>query len=435
MTRDEFRNAIRKGQGRVIQQLRDGHGELYLDIIEHACTHHLAFDPQCEGSREDYLVEIVDYVGGLRQFRQAILDSLRTTESIWDSSQLSGLARRLSTAGDEEARKTMYTRFQSAVSRRLTFANALDILELDGKAGLHRVASAFGAECQMDSEYSPYDIRWFVNQEFGKGAIEVCLNEMAVHEPTIHSYLDRLRQLDLRRSGSPPRPSNKELERMTFDEIMSHSSLGASFVGFYMMHRWGELASDTELRKAASALELESNKDRFKLLIAIFREKAFPGDAAVLLDRLSEFSNDEIVSRRIEVALQIIESPIVRDAAMREIERGPNLTRGLYLLCANYKESDADLILKALPSNDADSTTIHDVGHALLDLFGEDRISDATDAFVWMWEHSPCSLCRERAFERLETIACVPDWMREEAKFDCHAALRARAKGERRSEE
>lgn len=60
MTKKEFKRAMQCGLGRCIQELKTcGNIEKYRDSILWGCTHNLAYDAQCEGTRSYYLYKLV----------------------------------------------------------------------------------------------------------------------------------------------------------------------------------------------------------------------------------------------------------------------------------------------------------------------------------------------------------------------------------------
>ncbi len=63
-----FKQAIKSGRGEAILLLKLNRSLNMDESIIEACTHNLAYDPQCEGSREEYLFDILS----LSQNREAI---------------------------------------------------------------------------------------------------------------------------------------------------------------------------------------------------------------------------------------------------------------------------------------------------------------------------------------------------------------------------
>ena len=60
MTKKEFREAMKRGLGRCVQELDHAENpEKYREIVLWGCMHDLSFDTQCEGTRAWYLRELI----------------------------------------------------------------------------------------------------------------------------------------------------------------------------------------------------------------------------------------------------------------------------------------------------------------------------------------------------------------------------------------
>jgi len=47
-------------------------------------------------------------------------------------------------------------------------------------------------------------------------------------------------------------------------------------------------------------------------------------------------------------------------------------------------------------------------------------LPEAREPMLLAYEHSPCSICRSDAVEVLISINSLPNWMREECKYDAN---------------
>ena len=48
------------------------------ETVLHACTHNLTYDPQCEGDRETYLLDLIHACDDEKFFRKRLLEALTT---------------------------------------------------------------------------------------------------------------------------------------------------------------------------------------------------------------------------------------------------------------------------------------------------------------------------------------------------------------------
>ena len=74
MTKKEFKRAMQCGLGRCIQELKTCDNiEKYRDIVLWGCTHNLAYDAQCEGTRSYYLYKLAKCYPDVDFFVDAVI--------------------------------------------------------------------------------------------------------------------------------------------------------------------------------------------------------------------------------------------------------------------------------------------------------------------------------------------------------------------------
>ena len=112
LTLEKFCDAIQKGLGRAVIQVREQSQDNAGDAILHACLHNLAYDPQCEGDRADWMLEIVELTNNEQLYHQRILEALPDATDFWDAQQLIELAAALARRGFPRARRAIYDKFE-----------------------------------------------------------------------------------------------------------------------------------------------------------------------------------------------------------------------------------------------------------------------------------------------------------------------------------
>ena len=60
LTLEKFQDALRKGLGRALMHVKTYGTENVRDEILQACLHNFIYDPQCEKSRANWLIEIIN---------------------------------------------------------------------------------------------------------------------------------------------------------------------------------------------------------------------------------------------------------------------------------------------------------------------------------------------------------------------------------------
>ena len=151
MDTGEFQRALALGLGRAVL-LRRGHdGDLDRDVILDACLHNRAYDPQVEGSRAEYMIDVIRASGKMSFFADAVLGSLADAEDdSWDTPQRFEVARRLAQSGNAQAREAMYAAFEAKEFSGRDVATGFVVL--DGVRGLLFVVSRIGMQLARHPE-------------------------------------------------------------------------------------------------------------------------------------------------------------------------------------------------------------------------------------------------------------------------------------------
>ena len=145
----------------MILHLKQYGAEGLRDDILNACVHHLAYDQQCEGTRTDWLISIIDLTGEEEFYRNEILKALSESKEYWEVDQLIELAEVFFKRGCIEAGNAIREKFnRREYGENILFAKA--ILDLDGISGLFHLADAIGCgleeECHDCENEMIYDI-------------------------------------------------------------------------------------------------------------------------------------------------------------------------------------------------------------------------------------------------------------------------------------
>jgi len=147
----DFDRLVNLGLGRAVLRLLDQSAELYREGILDACLHNKAYDPQIEGSRADYMMDLIRNTGDLSLYADAVLVALAEEAGESDTWQRFRIARLLAQEGNQRARQAMRTSFDACPDAMLnTFAE--EFIELDGIEGLLYVVNRRGAKLRQSAE-------------------------------------------------------------------------------------------------------------------------------------------------------------------------------------------------------------------------------------------------------------------------------------------
>src|ERR1700681_4634585 len=115
----------------------------YRGVILDACLHCYSYDTQIEGTRADYMYEIVGLLPDKAFYHDAVLNSLATSGDDWDAIQRFHFAGCMATDGGEHARRAMHDHYNPGPTHGETIG--VNFLDTDGIEGLLFVAEKIGA--------------------------------------------------------------------------------------------------------------------------------------------------------------------------------------------------------------------------------------------------------------------------------------------------
>ncbi len=92
MTQKQFKEALLRGQGRCVKAVREK-PERYRKVVLWACSHEVAFDAQCEGSKSWFVYQLILAYPDRTPFVENAIESLDKAKSNygWKMSYLAEL--------------------------------------------------------------------------------------------------------------------------------------------------------------------------------------------------------------------------------------------------------------------------------------------------------------------------------------------------------
>lgn len=415
-----FRLALKKGQGRAAQQINDfGIRGLEQQLIE-ASTTCIAYDPQCEGMREEWLFSLLEYARLQDDVLRAIVEAehqVSTNESSWDMEQRSAILGKMAASGSSEARQILYATL-AAHSNDSLLRSASAIITLDGIDGLLRVARLAGQQLRDDPEswVDDYYIRC-CNEP--ADAVEAVLQNEAAKDEDVARYLAGVSQtVTTRISSSIPSPWQDYSAQQILDHLKAKPADPC-----HWLRRWGRDAGEVERDQIFTALLLSNDAEQITRLFKCFTLITIPR----FDDRLIKWATHprEQMQWVAVQALKLLKHPKIRAAAEFFIDNG-KLAHGITLLVNNFQHGDFEMIAGRLAEvTDEDET--HRVVGLIIDMYESNPGPEAKDCLLFVYESSPCSLCRAKAFKALVECRAAPDRIVAEATFDVDFDTRALA--------
>ena len=410
----EFQRALALGLGRAILHLADHDASPYREIILDACLHNRAYDPQVEGSRAEYMLEIIRRSGDAAFYTDAVIRSLSDEEHDWDTPQRFELARLLAQAGNSFAREAMYSAFRA---KELSASDiAAQFIELDGIQGLLFVAGQIGEQLARNpSQWEDDSLLIVAGEICGRDVVDTAVSEASNTDENIKVYSTAVEENQSSRSKTQ-RPDPKTL---TYDQIRS---LIESKRAGGVLREWAAGASESDLERAAHDLIREKDLEKLRSYLVLFRKRSFPLDIGHLF-KLLELPDGPIPFHTL-TALANLENESVRSLAFKLIETDSRRGWAIDLLVKNFRENDHSTV-EAWCDSERDSGTINALDRSLREFFAAHPNRDAEIRLLSkMYEKEPCAHCRSNLVERLIEVNGLTDALKQECKYDSYADTR-----------
>ena len=416
MDASQFRHLLKLGLGRAILYAKGHDVEAFRNLILDACLHCYAYDPQIEGTRADYMLELVDFMPGKTFYHEQVLNALPGSGDDYDAVQRFRFAACLAFDGDDRAKQAMYQNYKPGP--RMGEGIGIDFLQMDGTNGLLFAAEKMGELLMATRE--KVDLGWLLSvagEKLGEQEAREALRKAGTENPRIEVYRLAVeasrKRLDesLSRSGEMINASYDQLKpklpEMTFTWITS----------------WGERASDADIERAAQGLAAAQNPKEQYAHLRIFAHRRFPLDIQLLLGLVDV--EQERVGLAALKALSQITHPAVRELAFRLVKRRARWRgEAIDLLARNFIHGDHAIALGWFEAEE-DLETRHTLGSDLIDLW--ERYPDEETEVPMLrtvYEQGPCSFCREKIVRRLIERGALTEELRSECSFDANDHIR-----------
>jgi hypothetical protein len=416
MNLQQFRESLHLGLGRALIYARDHNMREYRDVILDACLHCYSHDAQIEGTRADYMYELVELLPDRTYYCNTVLNSLATAGDDRDAVQRFRFAACMSMDGDEHAKRAM--RHSYNPGPRYGESIGVNFLDNDGIQGLLFVAEKMGAVLLAKPGES--DIGWIISRSteaFGAEATWDALRDAGRANPNIEAYRQACETSQAAwRTNDPIR---EETPAMSYAELLDRVPVNKP----YLLWKWGEQASDQELESAARGLIAARDLKEQLRHVRIFTRRRYPLKPATLIT-LAEVEEERVGFWAVR-ALAHVADPAVRQLAFRLVNSDVE-SRGeaIALLNKNFEPGDHDIVLGWFEA-EQDRETRHSFGMDLRE-FWKQHPDDRTEVRMQrsMYGKAPCSHCREIAVKRLIELDALTKSMRAECAYDANSDIR-----------
>ncbi len=441
----EFKRILEIGLGRAILFLQTHDATPYREAILDACLHDTRYAGYVESRRATYLFDVIALTGFQEFYREPILQALENASdpNTYDSLQLYGLVTRFAEQRDQDARQLVYDHFVTHLTSDDLGdeLRAHNLISLDGTDGFLFAVEQFGKRLPACSEQEPP--YWFPASEEDwdddERAYWEAVTQRAANNPHLAAYVtfEQERRANWKTKAKRPRP----ITSLSYDQLKPKITHRTSE---YSLAKWGERANEADLMLAANdllTLEEQSDPVLLRKYISIFRKRRFPLDPQRLIDLASQARHESPAcdehdrftphTRLILAALNAlanISHPAVRQLAFELVEGRQWIAYAAILFKSNWQNSDWS-VLEALTQETFEPDDYHGMGMDIRELFEAHPEPEASQTLINLYKYGPCSECRRRFVEALDSIQAVPEWMREECRYDANLDLREWAAG------
>lgn len=426
---DELKRMLHAGMGRAILFLLDQDPTQFRDMILDSCLHNYAYDAQCEDIRAAYLLPLIKIDKDF--YRKEILKALAATED-WDNiEQLLDFAVIFAREGDTEARDTLYEKVKQQHDGEY-LAGDDQIIELDGIQGLLFVLDIIGSSPSLRDHCNHDFIIREAEDEASVEEVRLALKVASTTNPNIAAALESIgdyspdwttEEIARYRKAQAEKVANRfswVSDGTTWDEVKNHPQFDT------LVFHWRNLASNSEIEKAASDLDSDQEIKSLTSHLRIFHDRPFPLDPDVLIP-LTQHPNERVAVAALN-ALEIVEHPKVRELFSQLIADEELSDRAIGLLRANYRNGD-DIIITNLLKKETDQDRLHSMCHDTIYVYRDNHVPEGIEPLLLVYEIDPCSLCRRTCMEALEELTELPDWMVRECLYDSDSRTREMAQG------
>jgi hypothetical protein len=430
MDQSEFRRWVQSGFGRTILYAREHDVEEFRDLILDACLHCYAYDAQIEGTRADYMLELVALTREKEFYHDEVLKALPGSGDDHDAEQRFRFAACVAFDGNERAKRVMYESYQPGP--KTGEGIGINFVQMDGINGLLFAAEKMGALLMSSQEEVSLGwMPWVSSENLGEKDTWDALREAGKTSPRIEAYRVAVeagkKRLDERIDES------RELLGANYEELKPKlPKLGRAT--FSWIARWGERASDAEFERAAHGLIDAREPKEQRAHLWIFQLRPFPLDIQVLLN-LVDVEQERVGFAAMKALAQIVH-PNVRELAFRLVQsRAKWRGEAIELLVHNFMPGDHAVVLGWYEAEE-DAETRHAFEFDLREFWNRHPDEETEGRMLRaLYEKGPCSWCRGNTVRRMIERNLLTEEMRTECAYDANDDIRdlVKASSDRRS--
>lgn len=420
----QFYDSLKRGTGEAYLIAKNNPSVDFSSYIIKGALTNFAYDGQSEGSRAQYVFDLISLSDNKEKIRKAILKGLASEQSdTWSLTHLFDLAKLFAQQGDNEARQTIYDRFLNNTIEGSDWVGFQEILELDGLKGLIYIADKFGKSIEQDPEDWQDDsiIRHFQDDNPKINAFRE-LEKVAESNKHIRVYLDSIERTKNSWEEHKTKPQK-------FNDIIDEVIYSKPFLSY---KRRKEL-NETELSEIGKQLLREKDKSKIEKLLNVFTYHKFPFDSRIILNfaKKRASSTDRINEYAID-ALKFLNSKSIRDFALERITKSRRPATFTDIMVSNYQSGDYKL-LNDIANKFNDEYLIESLASSYSEIYTSNKTIECKGPLEILYGKMNCGIHRNGIVKILIDNNVLSDIIEEEIRYDSYLETRELIKENKKS--
>jgi hypothetical protein len=412
-----FEQELRKGTGVPFLLLEKNlvrANECIDRIIVDKIVHDTRFDPQCEGSRAQYLYELVSRYERKRFIYPQVVKAFEhihwydSDAYNYDDDQVIHFVTGMVQAGFYERNAYLGKLSVLIIEFRNDYGPAIDcIVQRFGMEGVAQVAELLGSLLLNGKGQELGRTPFFSSfkKELGKSAEEISAFLRVENNEKINAYLNHANVYE----------PQSTYERPTLDAIIERFKQGE----YYPFHGWIKNASDDEIKKLKE-LFMKTADDRFKFAALSGLCNVASGiDEAYLWKELDHAEAMDYASLIIEALI-----PFGNDKLRDLLDVYPDGVKASAFKAFVSRCEEADKKRIEMELLDMTVSQIHYLGSDIIEYERLQKMSFYPAVLRLLYERDECKDCQEKIVRKMVAVGCVDENLAAELRYDASEEIR-----------
>ena len=435
MNKKDFKKYMQQGLGRCILALQSSENiEKYKEIVLWGCLHNLSYDTQCEGTRASYIYELTTYFNDENYFLLPCIEAFKKIprRSDWLFSHFAELLRRFAENGNKRAERALIQKYDYLLSvllnkRRFSSYDferdnferiCITLSSIGGTDILLKIAADMGMLFKKNPHYSGSDFDWFcsrMDDEIGEKRLHNFLKRKSKKSENVACFYDNY----LKAIEETKNIVRSPIEILCAEDIKNEVDITESLKPSSRVSFLRQANEDEKLKLAQEVIaEQDPDKKAEMLSTFAFLDQSFPLSHETIIE-YSKSSHERLREVSFDV-LTDCQSHEVREYALKLLATNEYKAQAIQMLLCNYRSADKALLLSELGKikvNYNNESDWHSIGSKILNVCDQ-GIKLPKEFFVYVYETTLCSCCREYAVRALAKHHWLTRDIIEECRYD-----------------